>query len=55
MSAALLEAMDRLRRKAEALQIERSHALKRFEELAGRLRAAKARIAELEEKAKGTK
>ena len=52
MSAALVEALDRLRRKVEALQIERSHALKRFAELEVRLREARARIVELEAAAK---
>lgn len=50
MNGALVEAMERLRRKVQALEIEKSQALARFEELSARLRAAQARVKELEGK-----
>jgi hypothetical protein len=53
-NGAAVEAMERLRRKNEALEIEKAQALARFEELQGKYFRAKARVKELEEKLKGT-
>lgn len=47
MNAALIEAMERLRKKNQALEIEKAQAVERFHELEAKLRKARVDLAEL--------